>query len=165
MVELKEIIKLSSGQGLTQKNFKEGEYEVYGGNGVTGHHDDYFLENRTVVIGRVGAYCGSVHLTSEKCWITDNGLFVKDLLRPINLEYLALVLRSLNLNQYAKVGGQPSISQGEVLGLSIPFPSAEIQNELVINANHISSLVEKSMELIQIYTQKIQKRISKVCGE
>ena len=165
MMELKDIIKLSSGQGLTQKDFKEGEYEVYGGNGVTGYHNEYFLSDRTVVIGRVGAYCGSVHLTSEKCWITDNGLFVKELLQPVNLEYLALVLKNLNLNQYAKVGGQPSIAQGEVLGLSIPFPKMETQNELVMKANHISDLVQQNNELIKIYTQKIQDRISKVWGE
>ena len=165
MVELRKIIKLSSGQGLTQKDFREGQYEVYGGNGVTGHHNEYFLENRTVVIGRVGAYCGSVHLTSDKCWITDNGLFVKELLQPINLEYLELVLRSLNLNQYAKVGGQPSISQGEVLGLLIPLPKIEIQDELVMNANHVSRLVDQNNELMAIYTQKIQDRISKVWGE
>ncbi len=164
IVELKDIIKLSSGQGLTQTEFKEGAYEVYGGNGVTGYHNEYFLNDRTVVIGRVGAYCGSVHLTSEKCWITDNGLFVKELLQTINLEYLALVLRDLNLNQYAKVGGQPSISQGEILGLSIPFPKIEIQNELVISANHVSALVQQNNELIKIYTQKIQDRISKVWG-
>ena len=164
MMELKDIIKLSSGQGLTQKDFKEGEYEVYGGNGVTGYHNQYFLSDRTVVIGRVGAYCGSVHLTSEKCWITDNGLFVKELLQPVNLEYLALVLKNLNLNQYAKVGGQPSISQGEVLGLSIPFPKMETQNELVMKANHINDLVQQNNELIKIYTQKIQDRISKVWG-
>ena len=165
MMELKDIIKLSSGQGLIQKDFKEGEYEVYGGNGVTGYHNEYFLSDRTVVIGRVGAYCGSVHLTSEKCWITDNGLFVKELLHPVNLEYLALVLKNLNLNQYAKVGGQPSISQGEVLRLSIPFPKMETQNELVMKANHISDLVQQNNELIEIYTQKIQDRISKVWGD
>ncbi len=165
MMELKDIIKLSSGQGLTQKDFKEGEYEVYGGNGVTGYHNKYLLSDRTVVIGRVGAYCGSVHLTSEKCWITDNGLFVKELLQPVNLEYLALVLKNLNLNQYAKVGGQPSISQGEVLRLSIPFPKMETQNELVMKANHISDLVQQNNELIKIYTQKIQDRISKVWGD
>ena len=164
MVELKNIIKLSSGQGLTQKDFRKGAYEVYGGNGVIGHHNEYFLNDKTVVIGRVGVYCGTVHLTSEKCWITDNALFVKDLLKPVNLEYLAIVLRNLNLNQYAKVGGQPSISQGEILGLSIPFPEMEIQYEVVMNANHITSLVQQNDELIKIYTQKIQDRISKVWG-
>ena len=165
MAELKDIIKLSSGQGLTKKDFKKGKYEVYGGNGVTGQHNEYFLENRTVVIGRVGAYCGSVHLTGDKCWITDNGLFVKKLLQPINLEYLELVLRSLNLNQYAKIGGQPSISQGEILGLSIPFPKIEVQDKLVMTTNHISRLVEQNNELMQTYTQKIQDRISKVWSE
>lgn len=165
MVELSNVIKLSSGQGLTKNDFKEGEYEVFGGNGVTGYHNEFFLKEKTVVIGRVGAYCGSIHLTSDKCWITDNGLFVKEILQPVDLEYLALILRNLNLNQYAKVGGQPSISQGEILGLSIPLPSMSVQKDLLINSNRIDNLVRQNRELIEIYTQKIQDRINKVWGE
>ncbi len=164
MVELKKLIKLSSGQGLTKKDFKIGEFEVFGGNGVAGHHDDFFIKDKTVVIGRVGAYCGSVHLTSKNCWITDNGLYVKEILQPINLEYLAIILRKLNLNQYAKVGGQPSISQGEILSLSIPMPELAIQNELVSQSNHIKKLVDQNNELIEFYTQKSKNKINQIWG-
>src|SRR5690606_2644094 len=55
MVELSEIIKLSSGKGLTSANMIEGRYPVYGGNGINGYHNEYFLEEPTIVIGRVGA--------------------------------------------------------------------------------------------------------------
>tara|TARA_B100000989_G_C19520212_1_gene463786 strand:- start:230 stop:2635 length:2406 start_codon:yes stop_codon:yes gene_type:complete len=164
MVELKKLIKLSSGQGLTKKDFKNGEFEVFGGNGIAGNHDNYFIEDKTIVIGRVGAYCGSIHLTSEKCWITDNGLYVKEILQPMNLEYLALILRKLNLNQYAKVGGQPSISQGEILRLSIPMPELSIQNEMASQSNHIQKLVNQNNELIKLYSQKSENKINQIWG-
>jgi len=78
MVQLNDIFKLSSGRGLTQSNMKEGSYSVYGGNGKNGVHSEYFLETPNIVIGRVGAYCGVVHITEPKAWITDNGLYVRD---------------------------------------------------------------------------------------
>mgnify|MGYP000476023924 CR=1 FL=1 len=52
MVEVREVIKLSSGQGLTQKDFVIGDYDVFGGNGVTGKHNEYFIEDSTIVIGK-----------------------------------------------------------------------------------------------------------------
>jgi len=165
MVELGDIIKLSSGKGLTKKNFRAGTHKVYGGNGVTGHHDEYFIEEKTIVIGRVGAYCGAVHITSSKCWITDNGLYVREFLKPINIEYLAVVLTDLKLNQYAKVGGQPSISQSEVMRLSVPLPSIEQQDQLVSEISATEDVISGNKKLIEIYTKKIQDRISKVWGE
>lgn len=39
-------------------------------------HDQYNSEEEQIVIGRVGYYCGSVHLTPEMAWITDNAFFV-----------------------------------------------------------------------------------------
>jgi restriction endonuclease S subunit len=131
MVELGEVIKLSSGKGLIAQNMNSGPYPVYGGNGINGYHNEYFLNEPTIVIGRVGAYCGSVHITKPKSWITDNGLYVTGFMREIELGYLAQLLVQLNLNRYAKVGGQPSISQKTVMELSIPIPSLEIQRQIV----------------------------------
>ena len=34
----------------TSKNMIDGEYEVYGGNGINGHHNEYFIESPTIVI-------------------------------------------------------------------------------------------------------------------
>ena len=50
----------------------DGAIPVYGGNGVTGYHDAYNVSKQTLVIGRVGFYCGSIHVTPEKAWVTDN---------------------------------------------------------------------------------------------
>jgi type I restriction enzyme M protein len=165
MVELGNIIKLTSGRFLSNQNMIQGEFPVYGGNGVNGHHNEYFLEEPTVVIGRVGAYCGSTLITQPKAWVTDNGLYVKEYLRDIEIEYLAQMLRQININQYAKVGGQPSISQSTVLELKIPYPDLHTQKELVNKIRTVEGLIDSSRELILIYEQKIKDRIAKVWGE
>ena len=91
-------------------------------------------------------------------------MYIKEILKPINLEYLAIILRKLNLNQYAKVGGQPSISQREILSLSIPMPELSIQNELVSQSNHIQKLVNQNNELIKLYSQKLENKINQIWG-
>lgn len=165
MVELGGIIKLSSGKGLTSANMIEGPYPVYGGNGINGHHNEYFLEEPTIVIGRVGAYCGAVHITEPKSWITDNGLYVTSFLQEVELSFLAQLLTQLNLNRFAKVGGQPSISQKTVTELSVALPSLETQRQIIAKIEKEQELVNANKQLIEIFEQKIKDRIAKVWGE
>lgn len=165
MVELGEIMKLSSGKGLTSNNMIEGPYPVYGGNGINGYHNEYFLDEPTIVIGRVGAYCGAVHITEPKSWITDNGLYVTSFLKENELGFLAQLLTQLNLNRFAKVGGQPSISQKTVTELSVALPPLETQRQIESQIEKEQSLVNANKQLIEIFEQKIKDRIARVWGE
>ena len=71
-VRLGYLLKVESGKPLTSKEMKSGTIPVYGGNGIAGYHNEYLVDEETVVIGRVGYYCGSVHITEPKAWVTDN---------------------------------------------------------------------------------------------
>lgn len=164
-IKLGNIIKLSSGKSLTQANIVAGIYPVYGGNGINSYHSKYFLKESTVVIGRVGAYCGSIHITTPKAWVTDNGLYITDYLMDINVKYLAFYLENLNINQFAKTGGQPSISQNTVYELEISFPSIKIQKQIVEKIEAERTLVESSKKLIELYEQKTKDVIAKLWTE
>jgi len=143
----------------------EGQYPVYGGNGINGHHNEYFLDEPTIVIGRVGAYCGVVHITQPKSWITDNGLFVTHFLKEIEMKFLSQLLTQLNLNRFAKVGGQPSISQKTVTDLKVSVPDLAIQKKIVNQLKVEQELVNSSKQIIVVFKQKIKDRIAKVWGE
>ena len=147
LVSLSKVIKMSSGQFLPSKSQIAGQYIVYGGNGGTGTHNKYCYSGKRIVIGRVGEYCGNVHLVDGAYWITDNALKVDKINDSITWEYLAIVLEALNINQYKNVSAQPSISQNKILQLQIPLPPMEVQNEIV---KHI----EKQKTLINQLKQK-----------
>ncbi len=165
LVELSEVLELSSGNFLSAEMRINGPFPVYGGNGINGHHSEYMFEKPTVVIGRVGAYCGAVHLTEPKSWVTDNALYVKNLLRPVDLKFLEILLRSLNLNQFAKVGGQPSISQTTVCERTIPLPPLATQRAIVAEIEAEQALVAANRELITRFEQKIQTTLARIWGE
>ena len=164
-VKLGSVFKLASGRGLPSKDREHGEYYVYGGNGITGLHNAYFVENPTIVIGRVGEYCGATHITSPKCWVTDNALMATDFYTEIDLKYLWIMLNQLNLRQYAKVGGQPSISQTTVYDRSIPLPPIEIQKTIAGRIEEELAVIEQNKRLIEIFQQKIKDKIAEVWGE
>ena len=113
---------------------------------IAGTNDEYCFEGKRIVVGRVGEYCGNVHLVEGKYWITDNALKIDKISDELSWEYLAIALWNLKLNNYKSISAQPSISQSRILSLSIPVPPFEIQNTIV---KHITELKEQIKQLKQ----------------
>lgn len=113
-------------------------YPIYGGNGIMGYTNSFNASN-VVIIGRVGAYCGSVHYSKEKCWISDNAIsaMAKD---NNSTEYLYYLLTSLHLNRHHIGGAQPLMTQGIINNIDIPKYSNSEQKKI---ASILSSLDEK----------------------
>ena len=116
------IAKFSSGEFLPAKNHNSGNVPIYGGNGITGYHDKELIKYNAIIFGRVGAYCGSVHLSNSKSWITDNAIFIKNLSNQITIVYLYRFLSRLNIRLLAEVSAQPKISQDILNHIKIHFP-------------------------------------------
>jgi type I restriction enzyme S subunit len=130
---LGEIIKISSGSGLTSHQMvKEGVIPVFGGNGITGYHDKSNVDEETVVIGRVGYYCGCVHLTPNNAWVTDNAFittFPKDY---INRDFLILLLKTAELGKQQFAGSQPVISGQRVYPKLVPIPPPLSEQKAIV---------------------------------
>lgn len=130
MKPLKSIITLQSGSFLPKSDMIEGEFKVYGGNGVSGTHNTFKLEGERIIIGRVGEYCGNVHLINGKYWVTDNALWSEVIDKNVDINYLRIALQALKLNKHRILSAQPSISQTTILSLMIPYPSIEVQRDI-----------------------------------
>ena len=115
-----------------------GQFSVYGGNGIMDYADVYNAEN-TIVVGRVGAYCGNVYLCSEKCWVSDNAIaiFANNL---IDIKYLFYLMSSLDLHHMHIGGAQPLMAQDIIGGFEAFVPTLEIQKKM---ASILSSLDNK----------------------
>lgn len=115
-----------------------GQYPVYGGNGIMDYADVFNAEN-TIVVGRVGAYCGNVYYCSKKCWVSDNAIavFANDL---VDVKYLFYLMSSLDLNHQHIGGAQPLMTQDIIGGFKVFIPSLNIQEKI---ASFLSSLDDK----------------------
>ena len=98
---------MSFGAGKTRPESGE-TYPVYGGNGILDYCNYYNNEN-AIVIGRVGAYCGTVYYEPDKCWISDNALFAESKNNAHFYNYY--LLKNMNLNTRQIGTGQPLITQ------------------------------------------------------
>jgi restriction endonuclease S subunit len=110
-----EIFKLTSGKtrpsDLTVNPTEERPFPVLGGNGVMGFSGEWHLDApRTLIIGRVGEYCGAIHTASGKIWVTDNALYAKEWHSPnADLGFVAAFLEHFDLNRFKRMAGQPLV--------------------------------------------------------
>lgn len=137
------IFTLTSGKFIPSKELDtNGQYPVYGGNGINGYHNEFLFEDSKICIGRVGVKCGCVHKTKPNSWITDNALYINNYLIPINEKYLKEALTQINLNQYAKRAAQPVISQTTIYNQYILLPPIEQQALFAQKAQEIEAYIK-----------------------
>ena len=125
-----EIFKYSSGKFNPTKNLDDSySYPTYGGNGLTGKSKDYLIDFDTIIIGRVGAYCGSIHLSEGKSWVTDNAIYIKDFKVQVNLLFVYTVFLNYRINRFADFSGQPKITQKPLEQMQFISPPIKLQNQ------------------------------------
>ena len=162
---ISKAFKLKSGAGLSAKKMILGDYPVFGGNGINGFHNEYMFDDQKLVIGRVGAYCGNVHKTESKSWITDNALYIHESFEQYDLNYLVQLLKSLNLNRYASQSGQPLISAGRLKDVEIPLPPIDQQKKIAAILDAAEAYRQKTKALITKYEELTQSLFLDMFGD
>jgi type I restriction enzyme S subunit len=127
------IISVSSGDGLTSKQMvSNGVIPVYGGNGITGYHNESNVTGPILVIGRVGFYCGSTHIVDSEAWITDNAFIVTLMHKQISLLWLKYILDFFDIRNKSSSTAQPVISGKSLYSILVPIPPLQEQKRIAI---------------------------------
>lgn len=155
-VKLGNLLSVSSGKGLKVNQLQGGNYPVYGGNGITGYHSEYFLEDQKLIIGRVGVKCGVTHITKAKAWVTDNALIVEPKTKEFDLKFFKLKLEFEDLNKLSVSTAQPVISGGKIYAYEISFPPIDEQNKIVQEIESRLSVADKMKESINESLQQAE---------
>ena len=123
--------------GRLRPNSK-GPFPVFGGNGIIDYVAEYNYENN-IIVGRVGANCGSVQKYDGKCWVSDNAISVtvKDGFSKDCVYYL---LKLLDLNKKHVGAAQPLLTQEIISNLVVYLPKYDDQKKI---ASVLSALDDK----------------------
>lgn len=138
-VKLKEVIEFKNGK---KRPNEDGNIPIYGGNGILGYTNKSNSQQNSIIIGRVGAYCGCVYKNDNECWVSDNAIvgYAKE-----NNSYLYLYycLKSLNLNNLHIGSGHPLMTQDILNNIKIKIPHYNIQ----LKIGKILENIDKKIEL------------------
>ena len=144
---LGDIVRFGNGKSI--KPGGEGIYPVYGSNGIIGGCDEFRHENG-VIIGRVGAYCGSVVYCPSKFWASDNTLIAYPASESVDTNFLYYLLFDSKLSRYAGGAAQPLVTQIVLKQVAVRVPPLPIQRRIAGILSAYDELIENSQRRIKI---------------
>lgn len=140
------LFKLTSGKtrpkDMATSINSEYQFPVFGGNGVMGYAKEYLVNDKSLVIGRVGEYCGTVYVSPARSWITDNALYSQAWAEPnLSIDYVASYLRYYDLNRFKRKSSQPLVSQGMINQVLIPIPERKEREHITHNLQTVDDKI------------------------
>lgn len=130
---------LNFGNGKSRPKI-EGDYPIYGGNGILGYANEFNYTDETIILGRVGAYCGSVYYENKPIWVSDNALSAKPK-EGNHSKFLYYFLKNMDLNSHAGGSSHPLITQSLLNSLDVEICTDYEEQKAI--AEVLSSLDDK----------------------
>ncbi|VPX17006.1 type I RM modification enzyme [Streptococcus pneumoniae] len=156
-----QCFKFSSGKFLDKHDRVFEGYPAYGGNGIAWKSRKYLIDNSTIIIGRVGAYCGNVRTTHGKVWISDNAIYIKEFKNSdFNLVFLLELMKVIDFSKFADFSGQPKITQKPLEKILLPLPPLALQNEFadfVVQVDKSQLAIQKSLEELETLKKSLMQ--------
>jgi type I restriction enzyme S subunit len=152
--KLRYAISIQNGDFASDKLQDDGANPILGGNGVMGHTDLHNVDGETVVVGRVGAYCGNAHYVKGKAWVSDNALIVKS---RHHARFLCHLFNALNFNAQANNTAQPVITGTKIKNTYVVLPPTPEQEA-------IAAHIEKKLAEVKRIVSAIETQIATLTG-
>ena len=144
-----DLFTIGNGQTMPQN---EGLVPAYGGNGIVKMVE---ISNypACIIIGRVGANCGSIHYSKVPCWVSDNAISICSK----NDDWQSFLFYSLKLYNLSKNKGgssQPLITHEALKHLYFPMSEKHI-NQFCHIVNELQDLIySNQQEILKLTKQR-----------
>ena len=141
-----ELAKLQRGHDLPTQDRIEGSIPVVASNGVVGFHNTHKAIGPGVVTGRSGTI-GKVIYIDDDYWPLNTTLYVIDFKGNLP-KFVALVLETLKLENYAGGSTVPSLDRNVLSQVPVPYPSIKEQERIVGIIQSLDEVLAKSEHAI-----------------
>ena len=136
-------------------------YDYYGAVGVIDKVDDYIFNERLLLIGEDGANLLSrskdnAFFAEGKYWV-NNHAHVLDATDKSLLDYVAIVINAIKLDDYVTGSAQPKLSQDNLNKIPIFLPPLEEQKRILAEIGHWFALID-NIEQEKVNLQATIKR-------
>ena len=144
-----DLFTIGNGQTMPQN---EGLVPAYGGNGIVKMVE---ISNypACIIIGRVGANCGSIHYSKVPCWVSDYAISIcskNDDWQP----FLFYSLKLYNLSKNKGGSSQPLITHEALKHLYFPMSEKHI-NQFCHIVNELQDLIySNQQEILKLTKQR-----------
>ena len=121
-------------------------YDYYGAAGIIDKVDDYLFDERLLLVGEDGANLLSrskdnAFFANGKYWV-NNHAHVLDATNKELLEFVAMIINAMKLDDYITGSAQPKLSQDNLNKIPIILPPLQEQIRIVKCVKHWFSLID-----------------------
>lgn len=128
---------------------ENGEYLVYGANGIIGRYNEYNHTDSEILLTCRGATCGCINVSRPYSWINGNAMVVRPLDASIIKSFLRLYLKSVNWSDVITGAAQPQITRQSLTPLTILIPPISEQERIVEELDLLSGIIEKKRQQLK----------------
>lgn len=133
--------EFQSGEFISATEITEnGDYPVYGGNGLRGYANRYNHEGFYALIGRQGALCGNVNCADGKAYFTEHAVAVQAN-QCNDTGFLVYLLSRMNLGQYSGQSAQPGLAVSTLKEVETLLPNKHEQYRIGSLLKDLDSLI------------------------
>jgi type I restriction enzyme S subunit len=133
LLPLKDFCKMYQPPTISTKELiPDGDYVVYGANGVIGRYNKFNHEEPQLLVTCRGATCGAVNMSEPFSWINGNAMVIQPDLKIASLEYMKYAfLGGIDVSSSITGSAQPQITRTTLEVIKVPLPSLEKQRAIV----------------------------------
>ncbi|MGX7108685.1 restriction endonuclease subunit S [Facklamia miroungae] len=162
---LKDVVKINNGKDYKDIEVEEDGYPVIGSGGEFARASNFMCNEESVLFGRKGTVDRPLFL-KEPFWTVDT-MFYSTKKKKINMKYLYYCSLCFNYDYYMTSTALPSMTQGDLGNILIPFPDKSEQNKIVeeldSEVEKIDTLIlktEKQIEILEKYKKSLITEIA-----
>lgn len=150
--KIEDKFSLEYGRGLVEKERTDGDFPVYGSNGIIGYHDNFLIKGPGIIVGRKGSI-GEISWTENNFWPIDTTYYIRLKETGIDLKWLFYKLSTLNLKKLNMATGTPGLNRDLVHFMKINIPSYKEQQRIA----KILSTIDQKLEHERQRKQKLER--------
>ncbi len=141
---------------ITKSKRKNGKIPYYGASGIVDYVSDFIFNEDLLCISEDGANLLArtypiAFSISGKTWVNNHAHVLK-FENAVTQKFIEFYINSIRIDDYVSGMAQPKLNQAMLNKISVPYPTIDEQESLVIQ---IESLQNKKQKIEAIYQKKI----------
>jgi len=127
----------------------DGEYVVFGANGIIGRYDKYNHTEPQLLVTCRGATCGSVNVSEPNSWITGNAMVIQPDTSKISMRFMEYVFRGgIDLSKAITGAAQPQITRKSLEPIEFSYPPLAEQQRIVAKLDAAFAEIDRTTDFV-----------------
>ena len=145
---LGELCKMYQPKTISAKEMvADGDYVVFGANGIIGKYDKYNHEQPQLLVTCRGATCGAVNVSEPYSWINGNAMVIQPDLEKVSLKFMEYLFKGgIKLTTAITGAAQPQITRKSLEPIQFSYPPLAEQERIVAKLDAAFAEIDKAVE-------------------